>query len=111
MREPVQPLTAHASNIITRSRPPREPRQNRESKLEFSSSLHRHLNNGCLFTDIVASAAPRNRLTSASTVSCATCTDYWRGAVRGAYFRGRVGGGLQLGSTLLPCDCACHTRA
>lgn len=45
---------------------------------------------------------------SSPKVSCNNCTDCWRGAVRGSYFRGQAGGGFQPKQTLLPCDCTCH---
>ncbi|CAF1120185.1 unnamed protein product [Rotaria sp. Silwood1] len=51
---------------------------------------------------------PNNRPLSATKVSCDNCSDCWRGAVRGGYFRGQLGGGFKPGHTLTPCDCNCH---
>lgn len=45
---------------------------------------------------------------SSGKVPCENCSDCWRGAVRGSYFRGQGGGGFKPGTTLLACDCSCH---
>ncbi|CAF3972002.1 unnamed protein product, partial [Rotaria sordida] len=45
---------------------------------------------------------------AAPKLPCDNCSVCWRGAIRGSYFRGQLGGGFWPGQTLTPCDCDCH---
>ena len=105
----VERPAAHTPALLENGKPPRGGRRFFESKsiCTTCSDVIKHVNT-CFCPDRIPAAVPLNRSTPTPATSCTKCTDCWRGAVRGAYFRGHTGGGLQLGSTLVPCGCACH---
>jgi hypothetical protein len=70
---------------------------------QIDSTVNRYFN-----LDTAMSAIPNKEQSSSPKASCNNCSDCWRGAVRGSYFRGQAGGGFKPGTTLLLCDCDCH---
>ncbi|CAF4160913.1 unnamed protein product, partial [Rotaria sp. Silwood2] len=60
-----------------------------------NKQLTEQVNQQQIQIDTAKSSIPNNSSSSATNVLCDNCSDCWRGAVRGSYFRGRLGGGFQ----------------
>ncbi|CAF1392977.1 unnamed protein product [Rotaria sordida] len=86
MKEQLPRQKVQTSNLPNCYRPPRRPQTRENTAKPPFQATH--------------SSAPK--------LPCDNCPDCWRGAVRGSYFRGQLGGGFRPGHTMTPCDCDCH---